>query len=121
MTKDILLAEGRALYTIATKFYTYPARCAEELGVSRQYFIQCMNNGIPLKYASYLGRKHKFNPAILCFKEYVWLQQDIYKSVYERLVKQQTIFSKNEMEYILDGKILNAEKFIASSDREIKK
>lgn len=112
-------AEGRALYVLADKSYGGLSGLAKHLGVTRQYLLQICHGVVPLKYASYLGRKHLVHPGIFNFKAFCLI--DSLKMRYIDLVNY-VYFLPTEYEYILKGSyIKSVDKFLKQLDKEIKK
>lgn len=74
---------------------------AEDVKVARQFINQWSNaEGIPVRYASYLARKHDFHPALLRYKDYLALGG---RKTYEELVRSCSMLSRKDKEYILEG------------------
>jgi hypothetical protein len=122
MTNDLYktkykTAESRAFHLIAQKKYGSFTKMAESLGVSRQYINQCVDLGVPLKYASYLGRKHLFSPGVLAYKDWcLLLCKNDTGCGYDKLVQDARMFDDKDVEYILKGTYKSPESLIKESD-----
>lgn len=125
MTSDLYkenykTAESRALYIIAKKKFGSFIKMGKALGVSRQYINQCVDLGIPLKYASYLGRALGFDPGILAYKEWcLLLCKGDAGWTYEKMVKNCRMFDSSDVEYILEGVYETSAAILKEVDKEI--
>lgn len=112
-------SEARALYLVAIKSYGSLYALSKELGFTRQYFTDIFKNGLPLKYAGYLGRRHELCPAVLCFEVDALMCAGPMLS-YKDLIDTQPYFTEEEKKYILAGThIKDVGKFIKLKDKEI--
>lgn len=113
-------AEARALYLVARKGYGSLQDMAEALGFTKAFYHGIFLNGLPEKYAGYLGRRFEFPPGLLAFDKYVQLLDREVK--YTALLEQTKFFNSEDKAYILHGSYLkDAAKFQRALDKGIKK
>lgn len=106
-------SEQRTLYLVAHKLYKTMTALCEHFGCVRQFGNYLMRQEVPIKYAGYLGRKYGFHPALLNYEDYVVVGgEQEYKDLFSG-----KFFSKEEMEYILDGKVPDGKKIVTKSDK----
>lgn len=110
-------AESRVLYLVAQKGYGSFTKMAESLGVSRQYLRQCVEEVVPIKYAGFLARKHKFHPGLLNYKLYLLMGGEF---SFDKLLNETNFFNKYDKHYILKGFcIKELSDFLKQTDKEV--
>jgi hypothetical protein len=116
--KPYRTAEGRALYLVAMKRYGSLIELGKVFKVNRQAVSNYIADGLPYKYAGYLGRKFGFSPYILDYKSY--LIGHLYAPHrYDELFENQDYFNQDDINYILDGEyIKDGAKWIRAFDKE---
>jgi hypothetical protein len=94
---------------------------AQDLGLIRTYLPQCFREGIPARYAGYLGRKCGFNPALISYENYLLITPAPIAVGYETLLKGSSgFFSEEDREYILRGAyVKDPNKWIRQADKTV--
>lgn len=114
-------AEGRALYVLAMKTFNSLNGLARVFNLNRQAMHNYTMNGIPTKYAGYLGRKYGFHSGILSYSSY--LETGPNKPLmYVELFKPQSFFTQEDISYILGGTyIKDPQKWLRLFDKGLRK
>lgn len=107
--------QQRAIYVAFLRFGRL-ADTARALRVSKQYINNVLNSGdLPLRYASYIGRKHNIPVGLLRYEDYVLLGGE---SLFGDLLEDLSLL---EQQYIQGGKGPALPKTIRSlNDKEIR-
>jgi len=113
-------SEARVLYLTARKGYKTLRAMARALGFPAQFLSQCMHEGIPLKYAGYLGRRFGYPPALLTYETELQTRMKSEYMPYKQFLSIQDYFNAEDIKYILAGEhIKDPARFLALKDKEI--
>jgi hypothetical protein len=111
-------AESRVLYLLMKKEYKTYTVMAEYMRCTRQYVNLLVTQGVPPKYASYIGRKHGIHPGLFNYAEYCLMADPKEMLEYPELLRQESKnFDKKDREYILKGSYKNKADVLKENDK----
>lgn len=117
---DHVSAQARALYVIMNRVYGSYGAIARELGITKQSVHLFTKGTMLCGYAGFMGRKHGFDPRILCYEQFVLTMYKVEAAdKYEAIVNACKILTVADKKYILGGSyIKDPNKFLRIMDSE---